>query len=172
MNRNHAVHIQITKDLAYAARPKDFDALYLGRHVQAEMQSQAAAGIIAGRAPYFVGLRPPARRDPDLRSDRTAIRPVAFETQDHPILLFTRALVPQQPRNVVQIDDGNVQVPVSVEVFKGSSAARHFRRDSRTRPGGNILERAIAQVAVDQPRLTILDAGRMAVNFRVDVPTG
>ena len=67
------------------------------------------------------------------------------------------AVVAQQGRGSVQVVHDHVHVAVVVEVAERAPPAEVLGEDRRPRPGGDVLESSVPQVAIEHPRLAVLE---------------
>ena len=81
--------------------------------------------------------------DRDVSAQRVAV--VGYEPQAQPGLVLAD-LVEEQARRPVAVDDDDVQIAVVVDVTEGSGAADFGRLEDRAGLGGDLRERAVAEV--------------------------
>ena len=86
------------------AWPADFDQVYFGSFLQAEMQSQIALGNIAAAAAYFVNLDQIAGDHFHLRSNSVAIAFYSYGFYEDRVVCIT-AVVAEELRKPVEIVD-------------------------------------------------------------------
>src|SRR5215470_5212258 len=129
-DRQQLVRIHVGNSVNHAARPADFDEVYLRPLFQAEMQPRVALRDVTRAAPHFVYLRQIAGDDFDLGADAVAVALDADRPDRHEVIRVA-AVVPQQLRRAVQIVDDNVNIAVIIQIAESHTTPRaqlHQRR--------------------------------------------
>ena len=118
---------------------------------------------------HFIHLRVRPGDHAHTRSDSGAIafRPNQFQLD--PILQIA-AVVAQQGRDVIHIQNQRIDVPVIVIISESRAPTGESLADSGPHFCGNILELAFAQILVYEARILECLTDVVAVNFGIDVP--
>ena len=101
-------------------------------------------------------------------ADRRAVRFRAHALHQDRVVAAA-AVVAQQRGRAVQVVHDHVHVPVVVEVPEGAPAAEVLGQDRRPRLRGDVLEAAVAQVAIEHLRLAVLEVELLVRDLGVDV---
>ena len=107
----------------------------------------------------------------DDRADGVRVGRLPMELDDQP-MAAPGELVVENLRPAVQIVDDDVEAAVVVDVSGGEAAAHAFLHERLAESGGDLLEGAVAAIAIEQLALAI--PGRRAhphaVQLRIDMP--
>src|SRR5882762_118 len=107
----------------------------------------------------------------DACADRSAVAPGADQLEQHAVIGL-RGAIDQQCRRLAYIEDGYVHAAVIIDISESGAPAAGKRDLRQPGRGGNVLERAIAQVSEQLHRLPIFHATGDRVHLRVHVPIG
>ena len=97
---------------------------------------------------HFIHLGMVASYDANAGADRGAIALGADQLDLDPVLLVA-AVVAQQRRHIVHVQNERVDVAIVVVVAESGAAAGEAFADARSHRRGHVFELAIAQVLVD-----------------------
>ena len=122
----------------------------------AEVQPKIALRHVAAAAAHFIHLGAAARRHADPRADGAAVRPHAFQLQDDPVSGRLAGQF-QQRRHFVLIVDHDFHGAIVIEVAEGRAARGVALENGRAGMFGNIFESPIAQIAVEDAPLFIVE---------------
>src|ERR1017187_2790978 len=86
-----------------------------------------------------------------------------------PVLLVT-AIVTQERRQIVHIQDQSIDIAIVIVVAKGSATARKMLVDARAHRGGDDFELPVPQIPVNESRILESLANLVAADLWIDVP--
>src|SRR5580704_19789407 len=109
-----------------------------------------------------------AGHDANARADRGAIARCADELDLDPILLVA-AVIAQQRRRIIHIQNQHVDVAVVVVIAERGTATRKLLRNSRTHLRRNVLESSVAETAIHETWILELLSGVVPLYFRIHV---
>src|SRR6267142_148374 len=167
-NCEQTIDRQALEALMLAAGPKYFKVGGSGRS-QAEMQPGIVAGEETGLTKYSLSLRLSAVMSYDSSSYRTAVGIHAFQLNFNPVG-FSRKVVSQQRRWLIEIDDDDVQVAIIIEIAESASAAAMCCGYARPSFLDQLFKHAFAQVSKNGARRLIRVLRKLFLNSWIYVP--
>src|SRR5882762_27949 len=177
LQRMNGIDRQVFKSFDQTAGPADLHPFDLAGGPEAKVDAHVAIGNVAGTAANFVDECARASFHSDLRADAVAIgfqpwslrcKRLADGVERDPMVAVAQ-IVHQQHRRRVHVADHRGHAAVIPQIADGQSASRTYRRDSRPRIGGNIGERSVAVVVIEDLWLPEIAAKVLAVHFGINV---
>src|SRR6267154_2274707 len=167
-NRIDRVGGDIFQHLHFASGPTDLYGIDFRGGAEAKMLTEVVLREITSAATNIAELTNARSKDCDARADRSAVTLGADQLEQHAVI-GVRGAIDQQCRRLAHIEDGYVHAAVIIDISESGAPATGKRDLHQPGRGGNVLERAIAQVAEQLHRLTVLHATRNCVHLRVHV---
>src|SRR5438094_6326650 len=154
LQRVQAIDGKVFPALFKAVRPSYVDPIDAGAGGESEVHTQIVLRQVAAAAADLLPLLDPAGQRPHARADRIAIRLHADELQREPVMRGI-ALEAEQVRRVVDVRDGDVDLPVVVDIAERRAAPGLRRRRRRAEPLGHVRKSSVAEIAVDDLSLLV-----------------
>src|ERR1035437_4352869 len=104
----------------------------------------------------------------DARADGRAVAMGAEQFDVDPIV-FVAAVISQQRRVIVHVQDQYVHVTIVVKVAKGAAAAGIYRSYPRAQILGNVLELRVSQIAIDESWRNKMPAHVVLINLGINL---
>ncbi len=168
LERVNCIDRQVFKAFDQAAGPADLDPIDLGGGAEAEVDAHVVIGDVAGTTANFIDERSRAGFHRDLRTDAVAIGFAADGVKRYPVIAIVN-VVHQQHRWRVHVADHRGHAAVIPQIAGRQPARRTYRRNPGPGIGGNIGERSVAFVVIQNLRLFEIAAKVLAVHFGINV---
>ena len=168
------IGLKILQRIKLAAGPADFEHIYFLCVANSEMHSQIVLGKITATAADFVdllvrlGFAGNMRNTTNAGADAAAVGFCADGSNLDPII-FERRIATQKLRKVIDAIHHDIDVAIVVEIAESGAARGRRRRDSRAGVERNILETAVAQIAIEKFALGITRFGGELLDLRIDM---
>ena len=135
------------------------------------MQAEVILGHEAGAAHYFVYLRMFAGDYADARADGAAIGFCAYTLDFEPVI-FGAAIVAQERRRLVHVDNGDVDVSIVVEIAEGGASAAVGLSHGGPACGADVDETTLAEIFVQDLSLLEGDVEPAGIDLGEDMAVG
>src|SRR5262245_36787377 len=167
-DENDLARRHVIQGVDHAARPSRFDRLRLRRLAEAEMDAHVVLRVVAAAAANLVDPRPAVGFNLDPRANAVTVRFRADEFDRNPVVI-RRRIRPQQNRKIVDRVDHDVDVAIVVEIAERASAtgSRFDKRPADLL--GDVFERALTLVLIEDFALRVAGLGGQLLDFGVDV---
>src|SRR5260370_26452473 len=159
---------KIFKSFDQAAGPAHLHPINLCRSAEAEMDAHIVIGNVAGAAQHFVNESARTRFHRNAGADAVAVGFDPDCPKGDPVVRVAR-VVDKKRRRSVHVADDRGHAAIIPQVADRQTARRTYGRDRGPRGRGNIRERSVAIVVIQNPGLLEIAAEMLAIHFRVDV---